>query len=479
VRIAEYAEQDAIALAALMRAGEVSRAEVQEAARAAIGLVNPRLNALAEGPWVRPLPFAADGPFGGVPFVLKDLGAHPQGVPIRAGSRLSGPGISFPHESHLVGRFRGAGLATVAVTTTPEFGLSTNTEAVVYGSTRNPWDLARSAGGSSGGSAALVAAGAVPVAHAGDAGGSIRIPASCCGLVGLKPRRGRTSDGPDRQEVLFGLAADFVLVRTVRDCAALLDAVAGAMPGDKFIVKDPARPWASEVDAEPGRLRVALHAQSWSDVPVDAEVARAVEDVGRELERLGHHVEWAAPEFGWDELIAATVTIWANACAEAVHAIASATGNRPGPDTLEHTTRALYEHGRDQTALALGTALQRVNTLARAVGAFFARWDVLVTPAMALLPPLLGSLDADDPSLTAEGWVRRVFGACPFTALFNCAGTPAMSVPLGRSSTGLPIGVQLAAAMCDESVLIRLASLLERAMPWNGLRPAVHATAEL
>jgi amidase len=478
VRIAEYAEYDATALAALIRAGEVDGTEIYEAALAALDAVNPRLNALADGPWEQPLPFAADGPFGGVPFVLKDLGAHPQGVPIRAGSRLSGSGISFPHESHLVERFRKAGLATAAVTTTPEFGLSTNTEPVVYGSTRNPWDVARSAGGSSGGSAALVAAGAVPIGHAGDAGGSIRVPASCCGLVGLKPSRGRVSDGPDRQEVLYGLAADFVLVRTVRDCAAALDAVAGAMPGDKFIVKEPARPWASEVNAEPGALRVALHTRSWSDVAVDAEVARAVEDVGRELERLGHHVEAAAPEFSWDEFIAATVTIWANACAEAVHGIAALTGNRPGVDTLERTTLALYEHGRGLTALELGTALQRVNTLARGVGAFFTRWDVLVTPTMAVQPTPLGYLNADDPSLTAEGWVRRVFGACPFTALFNCAGTPAISVPSGRSSTGLPIGVQLAAAMCDESVLIALASQLEVALPWRDLRPAVHAAVE-
>lgn len=475
MRIAEYAEHDGTGLAALIRAGEVSPPEVYDAAIAAITAVNPRLNALADGPWEQPMPYRAEGPFGGVPFVLKDLGSHPQGVAMRAGSRLSGPGIEYPHESYLAARFREAGLATAAVTTTPEFGLNTNTEAVLYGSTRNPWDLTRSAGGSSGGTAALVAAGALPVGHAGDAGGSIRIPAGCCGLVGLKPSRGRTSDGPDRQEVLFGLAAEFVIVRTVRDCAAMLDAVVGGLPGDKFVVKGPAQPWASEVGIEPGRLRVALHAGSWSDVTVDPEVAQAVENVGRELELLGHHVEWATPRFSWEEFIATTLEIWANACAEAVHAIAEVTGNQPGSETLEQTTLELYEHGRRATALQLGTALQSVNTLSRNVGAFFTQYDALVTPTMALLPTPLGYLNADDPSLTAEAWIRRVFGVCPFGALFNCSGTPAMSVPLGWSSSGLPIGVQLASAMCEESVLIRLASQLEAHMPWLHLRPPVHA----
>jgi amidase len=477
MRIDEYAQHDATGLAALMRAGEVSRAEVYEVAVAALTAVNPRLNAIADGPWERPIPYRAEGPFGGVPFVLKDLGAHPQGVPIRAGSRLSGRGVAYPHESHLVRRFREAGLAAAAVTTTPEFGLNTNTEAVVYGSTHNPWDVTRSAGGSSGGTAALVSAGAVPVGHAGDAGGSIRVPAGCCGLVGLKPSRGRTSDGPDRQEILFGLASEFVLVRTVRDCAAMLDALAGAMPGDKFVVKDPARPWTGEVGGRVEPLRVALHAGSWSDIPVDPEVAHAVEHVGRELELLGHHVQWATPRFNWEEFIAATLMIWAHACAEAVEAIAGATGNQPGAQTLEHTTHELYKLGRVATALELGAALQSVNTLSRIVGAFFTQYDVLVTPTMALLPTPLGHLNADDPALTAEAWIRRVFGVCPFTALLNCSGTPAMSVPLGWAASGLPIGVQLASAMCEESVLIRLASQLEVQLPWHDRRPPPPATA--
>lgn len=478
MRIDEYAQHDATGLAALIRGGEVSRTEVYDAAIAAIGAMNPRLNAIAAGPWEQPPPYRLDGPFGGVPFVLKDLGAHPQGVAIRAGSRLSSPGITYSHESHLVGRFREAGFAAAALTTTPEFGLNTNTEAVLYGSTRNPWDVTRSAGGSSGGTAALVSAGAIPVGHAGDAGGSIRIPAGCCGLVGLKPSRGRTSDGPDRQEVLFGLAADFVIVRTVRDCASMLDAVAGGMPGDKFVVKGPARPWASEVGIEPAPLRVALHASSWSDVSVDPEVAEAVESVGRELELLGHHVEWAAPTFSWEEFVAATLVIWAHATAEAVDAIAAATGNQPSTETLEHTTLALYEYGCGLSALQLGTALQSVNTLSRSVGAFFTQHDVLVTPTMALLPTPLGHLNADDPSLTAEAWIRLVFGVCPFTALLNCSGTPAMSLPLGWSARRLPIGIQFASAMCEESLLIRLASQLEMHMPWHAFRPPAYGTSE-
>jgi amidase len=258
----------------------------------------------------------------------------------------------------------------------------------------------------------------------------------------------------------------------------MLDALAGAMPGDKFVVKDPAQPWASEVGIEPGSLRVALHASSWSDVSVHPEVSRAVENVGRELELLGHHVEWATPRFSWEEFIATTLAIWANACAEAVDAIAEATGNQPSTETLEHTTLELYKHGRGATALQLGTALQSVNTLSRNVGGFFTQYDVLVTPTMALLPTPLGDLNANDATLTADAWIRRVFGVCPFAALFNCSGTPAMSVPLGWSSTHLPIGVQLASAMCEESALIRLASQLEVQMPWHELRPPAHGAAD-
>jgi amidase len=476
VRVDEYAACDATALAGLVRRREVSAEEAYAAAVEAIRVVNSELNAVADGPWERPLDYATDGPFSGVPFVLKDMVVHPQGVPMRFGTRLSGDGVVLTDDSYVVRRFREAGLATAALTTSPEFGSNVNTEALVYGPTRNPWDVTRTAGGSSGGTAALVAAGAVPVGHGNDGGGSIRIPAAFNALVGLKPSRGRISDGPDHQEVLFGFATEGVHTRTVRDCAALLDAVAGAMPGDKVVIKGPARPWSREVGADVGPLRIALHARSWSETEVDPEVAAAVDAVGRQLEDLGHHVEMATPRFDWHALLAAELTIFAAGIVQAVAAMSSVTGNQPGPETLEHTTLALYEHGRTLSVLDMANAMQIVNQLNRTVGESFASWDLLLTPTVATPPLPLGYHDASDSTLDAEGWIRRVFGECCFTPLFNLSGTPAISLPLGWTEEGLPIGAQLAAPMCDEATLIRVGSQLEEAIPWSGHRPAIHAT---
>lgn len=475
MRVDEYAKCDATELAALIRCHEVTAEDVYAAARRAIEKVDASLNAVADGPWERPLDYAAGGAFTGVPFVMKDLGSHLRGVPTRCGTRLSGDGISFDHESDLVRRFREAGLAIAALTTAPEFGLNANTEAVVYGSTRNPWEMTRSAGGSSGGTAALVAAGAVPVGHAGDGGGSIRIPAAFNGLVGLKPSRGRVTDGPDRQEVLFGLAAEFAITRTIRDCAAMLDASAGGMPGDKFVIKEPMRPWLAEVGADPGDLRIALLTSPWSGRADDPEVTNAVETVGHGLEQLGHHVEYATPHFDWDAFVAAMVTIWSAACVESVETMSATSGIQPSPASLEHTTNAAYEYGREMPVIELAKAMGTVNEVSRQVGEFFTSWDLLVTPTVAMLPPKLGYLDANDPSLDFDGWIGRLFGVCPFTPVFNCTGTPAISLPLGRSGAGLPIGVQLAAPMCDEATLIRVGSQLEEAMPWHEFRPSVYA----
>ncbi len=475
--VRDYAARDATALADLIRRREVSAVEVQAAALEAIGKVNPELNALAAGPWEKPLDYAADGPFGGVPFVVKDLVCHPAGVPMRFGSRLTGAGIPFPHETYLMARFRQAGFATLGLSTTPEFGFNANTEALIYGSTRNPWDTTRSAGGSSGGTGALVAAGAVPVGHANDGGGSIRIPAALNGLVGLKPSRGRVSLGPDFQEALSGLAIEFVLTRTMRDCAAVLDAVAGPMPGDKFVIKPPERPWAQEVGADPGRLRVAMHTASWAGTPVDPEVAAAVEAVAHELAELGHHVAPATPVFDWDAFIGAQIPIWCAFLLEGIETIGALTGRQPGPETLEHTVLACLEHGRSVTVLQHAAALATCNQVSRAVGEFFTHWDLLITPTVNVPPYPLGYLDANDPSLDAVGWTRKIFDICSFTPLYNVTGTPALSLPLGWTVSGLPIGVQLAAPMCEEATLIRIGSQLEQTLPWADRRPIIHAAS--
>lgn len=472
----EYVSRDATALAGLVEAGEVKASELQDLAREAIEKVNPALNAVADGPWDEPLPYRADGPFRGVPFVFKDLFIYAAGVPVRAGSRLLGPGLRMPHDTHLMARFKEAGLASVALTPTPEFGLNANTEAVLHGSTRNPWDTALSPGGSSGGSVALVAAGAVPMAHGNDGGGSIRIPAAWTGLVGLKPSRNRTPPGPDYQELVYGNAAEFAMTRSVRDTAALLDATAGPMPGDKYVLREPERPWREEVGADAGKLRIALHTASWAGTSVDREVAAATAGVGSRLEELGHSVVEDTPIFDWERFMAAITTAWSAITAEVVTALAAATGNKPGPDTLEHTTVALYERGLTLTVMDLAAASSVFNEVSRQVGEFFTRYDLLLTPTTNLPPQPLGFLNANDPAHDADGWIRSLFGFFSFSPLFNFTGLPAISLPLATTSGGLPIGVQLAAPMCDEATLIRVASQLEASMPWQDRPlPDVHA----
>lgn len=471
----EYRSFDLTDLAGLLTSGEVTAAEIHEAARAAIEQVDADLNAVADGPWPTPLSYEADGPFAGAPFVAKDLVCHPRDVPMRLGSRLTGAGLTAPHDTHLMARVRAAGLATLALATTPELGISPSTEAVVYGPTRNPWDPSRSPGGSSGGSAALVAARAVPAAHANDSAGSIRIPAAACGLVGLKPSRGRVPIGPDAQEIVFGQVSELAVTRTVRDAAAILDAVAGWAPGEQVRLAAPVRPFRDEVEAAPPRLRVAVHVDSWAGSAVDPHVRGAVERVASELESLGHHVEEATPRIAWDSLSDAQVTIFSAATTQAVTGIAQASGLPPGEHTLEQVTLALHERGQRLSALELAGALASRNDISREVGAFFTEHDVLLTPTLATPTWPLGRFGQDEAGVTPQMWLRRTFDVCAFTPLANIAGTPAVSLPLGTSGQGLPIGVQLAADMGEEATLLRLAGQLEAAMPWHERLPAVRA----
>ncbi|GAA3964683.1 amidase [Gordonia caeni] len=472
----EYAALDATGLAEVLAAGEISAEEVAELAIDAVTAVNGELNAVAAGPFERPLGHSPGGRFAGVPFVFKDLVCHAAGVPTKMGTRMLGEGIRPPADTHLMERFREAGLATVAVSTTPEFGFNANTEALAYGSTRNPWNIEHSAGGSSGGSGALVAAGAVPVAHANDGGGSIRIPAAYNGLVGLKPSRGRVPLGPDLGDALSGFAIEFAVTRSVRDAAALLDDVAGPFPGDRFIIAPPARPWAQEAGADPGRLRIAVHTESWAGTFVDPEVAAAAEATAAVLESAGHQVEHATPVFDWDEFMHANVVIWSAFLAESVAGVEAMTGLHAGPDNLETTSWACVQYGRRVTAVELGAANAVVNTVSREVGRFFTEYDVLLTPTTNTPAPKLGHLDANA-DLDAAGWTRRIFETCSFTPLLNATGTPGISLPVAMSDTGLPIGVQLAGPMCAEGLLLRVAAQLETALPWADRQPAIHVTS--
>ncbi|HWN28832.1 MAG TPA: amidase family protein [Actinomycetospora sp.] len=468
----QYADLDATGLAALLREGRVSSEEVQEAATAALDAVGPRVNALVGKRFDAPLDHAADGPFAGVPFAIKDLILHATGVPQTAGSRMLGPGVPMPADTHLMARFRRAGLATLGVTATPELGFNATTEPVATGPVRNPWDTTRSPGGSSGGSAALVAARALPVAHASDGGGSIRIPAAACGLVGLKPSQGRTSPGPDYADPLLGMGIEFVVTRTVRDCAGLLDAVHGHEPGDRYLLPDPVRPYADEVGAGSRRLRVAVQTTPFSGSgSVDPRCTEATEAVARTLEGLGHAVEVAGPSLDAEAFDAANLVAWTSFLADGVDGLAAALGVEPGPDVLEAATLACADHGRGLRAADLYAADRVFNATRRAVAAFHEQYDVVLTPTMNVPNTPLGHLDQDDPSRDARGWYDHIFSTAGFTALSNVTGNPAISLPLGRTEEGWPVGVQVMAPYGDESTLLALAADLERTVPWVQHRP--------
>jgi amidase len=471
----DYAAADATGLAELIRSGSVSAAEVLAAARRAIETVNPKLNALVGPLFDEPLEASTGGVYAGVPFVLKDLVVHAAGVPCEFGSRMLA-GFSFPHDTELMSRFRRAGLATIGRTATPEFGYNPTTEPVVNGPTHNPWAGGRSPGGSSGGSAALVAAGAVPMAHANDGGGSIRIPAAMCGLVGLKPSRGRVPLGPDFDGPLAGMAIEFAVTRTVRDCAGLLDAVSGHFPGELFYVPPPERPFTQQVGAPVGRQRVALQVEPHNGAPVDPEAVAAARSVAEVLAGAGHAVTEAAPLIDADLMFRTNLVQWTAFTAEVVDDFAAMLGTSPSAELLEHATLACAEHGRRLTAVDVLHSESGRNQLSRAVAGFFTDHDLLVTPTTAGPAWQHGTLNQNDASYDAESWTRAVFELVPFTSLFNIAGNPAVSLPLGQSVDGLPIGVQIVAPWGREDLLIRVASMLEleEAQPWYDRRPPVN-----
>ena len=478
ISLSDYGSYDGLGLAALVARKEVTARELLDAALAAVAKVNPKINAvlqtLSDEASAGIAAQAPSGPFAGVPFVIKELVLHAKGVRLDSGCRLA-QGIVPDADTELMARFRRAGLVLIGTTQTPELGYNPTTETVLHGPVHNPWDLGRSAGGSSGGSGAAIAAGIVPVGHANDGGGSIRIPAACNGLVGLKPTRDRTPTGPDYADPLCGLAIEFAVTKSVRDAAALLDAVAGPDVGAPGMIAPPARPFASEVGAPPGKLRIAWTATPASGEKADPECVKAVHETVRTLEGLGHTLIEDAPRYDWDAFLESVHPIWTAFTALSVDFAARATGRKPGPDNLEAVTLACYEDGKRVSALDLLIAQAHGNMLSRQVGAFFRNVDVLLTPTIARPPAPLGEMDQNRKGMTAMEWTRQVFAYCPFTPLFNTTGQPAISLPLHATPAGLPIGVQFAGRFGDEATLIRLASQLEQAQPWASRKPTVHA----
>jgi amidase len=477
----DLAVLDATAQAALVRTGDASPRELVDAALARIDAVNPSLNAVIHRRDERArdeADAAADGPFCGVPILVKDLDGSLSGEPLHFGNRLLRDlAYTAGHDSFLFARLRAAGCVIVGKTNTPELGLLPTTESVAHGAAHNPWDLTRSPGGSSGGSAAAVASGMVPFAHAGDGGGSIRIPASACGLFGLKPTRGRVSLGPDDGEAWAGLVVRHVVTRSVRDSAAVLDAIADAQPGDPYSAVPPARPYAEEVGADPGRLRIGvLSVRAPAELAeVDGACSSAADDAEVLLQQCGHSVEHAYPDALDDlALLVHFTTVLAASTAYDLRKLAAMAGRELGPDDVEPTTWVQAELGRAVRADAYIEAVESLRAWSRRVAQWWdpdaGGFDLLLTPTMAKPPALLGEINSAD----AEAALVAATPYVAFTLPFNVTGQPAMSVPL-HWADGLPIGIQLVAATGREDLLFRVAAQLEAARPWIDRRPPVHA----
>jgi len=473
---------DATAQAELVRRGEVKPLELVDAAIARIERLDPELGSVITRQFDRARAWAAvsdlpAGPFRGVPMLLKDLGAHLAGDPVHCGMRVLKQACwREPGESYFAERLRLAGLISLGRTNTPELGLLPTTEPEAYGPTRNPWRPTHSSGGSSGGSAAAVAAGLVPAAHASDGGGSIRIPASHCGLVGLKPSRGRASFGPGLGERWAGCSAEGFVTRSVRDTAALLDVVSGARAGDPYSAPPPPRPFASEVGAPPGRLRIGAMLRAPRDVALHADCRAVVSAAASQLEALGHHVEEAhPPALDETEGVRGFVTVVMCATARALDAWSAKIGVPIAKGDVEPLTWALAELGRATSAVQYLAAIEANQAHARRVADWWQRgFDLLLTPSCAAPPPPLGHF-AGTPENPLAGYANALpFGV--FTSVFNLSGQPAISLPLHQTGDGLPIGVQLVADVGGEGLLLRVAAQLEQAVPWAGRLPPLHAS---
>lgn len=477
MNLSEYSSFDGLGLAALVRGKEVEPLELARLAAEAAALLNPTLNAVVElyPDRVSALHEAIDltGPFAGVPFLLKDIGATEKNRPQSSGSRL-GTGYVADRDSFLTRCFVQAGFNIFGRTNLPEFAQAATTENRHFGDTRNPWDLQRSSGGSSGGAGAAVAAGIVPIAHGTDTGGSIRIPAACCGLVGLKPSRGRVSKGPQLDETLYGgLNTEFVLTRTVRDAAAVLDSVSGPGTGDPFALPPTDVAFTEACHAPASRLRCALQTDSPLGV-IAPKVAAAAKRVARELEAQGHAVEAASPAVDADSWAVAERTIWIQSTAWEVQRLSRATGNPINDEFLEPLSLAACTLAQELTANDWFAAKGHCNAICRSVGSFFERYDVLITPTVASVTPALGEI-AGSGMDDYDTFISRTGEFSPFTSLFNITGQPAISLPLATSTQGMPVGVQLVSPFGNERLLLQLATQLEQAVPWKDRLPPVHA----
>ena len=463
----DYRALDALGLAQAIRRRDLSRREVLDAALARMNAVNPRVNAVTylHQPAADQAGGDSHGAFAGVPYFIKDLHAPVAGMPLTHGSRLFA-GDVHDFDSETVARLRRAGFVILGRTASPEFGMSASTEPTLTGATRNPWNLAHSAGGSSGGAGAAVASGMLPASHATDSGGSIRIPASCNGLVGLKPTRGLIPTGPHRGEASHGLSHEHAVTRSVRDCAAILDATAGPDVGAPYFTARPAEPYLQAITRAPKRLRIAFTNHTFSGQPVDPECRAAVDGAVRLLQGMGHMVEEGRPDFDTAALGEACGSLLLTGLAAIVAAREAQLGRAAREDELEFLTRAAIARGGKVTGLHYASRFPIINREVRRIARFFEAVDVLVTPTLAKPPVLLGTLSTQ--TMDPDEFQAAMNALCPFTSAFNATGQPAITLPLHGTAGGLPVGVQFVGRFGDDTLLLQLAAQLELAAPWFG-----------
>jgi amidase len=474
--VSELLFKPASELATLIHTGQISSAELVGAALERIEALQPTINAFthvdAEGTLAAAGAISADDPrpFAGVPIAVKDT-APVAGMPYTMGSDIFGDFVPG-HDAFLVRRLRDAGFVIVGKTSMPEFGILPVSESRRFGPVRNPWDTDRTPGGSSGGAAAAVASGMLPLAHGSDGGGSIRIPASCCGLVGLKPTRGRISRGPEQGDDF--LVQDGVLTRTVGETAELLDVLSGYELGDATWAPPPSEPFAAAVKREPGRLRIGYTTTAAIEAPLDPLCGQAVQDAAQLLAELGHDVEEVAAPWGEDDLLQVFTMVFGTPIAMGIYFGGMVTGREPSAELVEPLSWTIWEGIRERTALDYLLARTQLTGSSRGIIALWESYDVVLTPALAERPVPIGEIDAcsDDP------WedFRRSGRFTPYTAIFNVTGQPAISVPLFHGADGLPTAIQLAGRPADEATLLSLAAQLEVARPWADRRPEL-ATA--
>jgi amidase len=480
MRLEEYAAYDALGLAELIAGRAVTPRELALTAVHAIERANPKLRAVVEV-----YPDRTDGlddrelgrgPFYGVPFLIKDVFGHEQGRLIEFGSRLC-TGMRVEESTAFLRQLKAAGLNILGRSAAPEYSMAATTESALYGNTSNPWNFGYSAGGSSGGAQAAVTAGMVPMAHGSDIGGSIRIPASLCGGVGLKPSRGRVSLAPVVDEPGFGYSTNLVQAKTVRDVAAILDCVSEPQPGDPFIIPKPSQPYATLARSQPPPLRVGIVLDELVGVKVDAEVAGAVEATGKVLADMGHRVERASVDMGGLDVLHATTDLFFFAFDVRLEGYAKRSGKAIGPDTLEPAILSVYEEAKDITPARFMKALADLNVARRKLGAFFTRFDVWLSPTTARVAEPWGRYNLSKPGVAWRNLIEELYRIpIQYTIPHNIMGTPAISLPLAMHSSDLPIGVQIAAKPAAEHTVLQVATALEDAMPWRSRVPPLHVS---